>query len=210
MTEDVITHPASGITSAMVRAGLGIGSLRVSALEDTDHAFELVASYDRNQVQLTQDVRVEDGVARVRLGTTSQRVGWPSLGRSVESEWRLSLNPDIPMRLDISTGVSRAHLALDRLTLTRLTVNAGVGEVLLTLPDAGSYDVSVDGGVGALRIEVPEEVEARLRVDRGLGALEIAPRFRPDGIYHVTAGFDGADDRVEIDVDGGVGSIVIR
>lgn len=210
VTENVIAHPARGITSAAVRADLGIGTLRVSALEDTDRAFELLARYDRSQMELTQDVQVEGGVARVRLGTTSRRTGWSPLGRSVESEWLLSLNPDIPTRLDVSTGVSSAHLALERLALTRLTVNAGVGEVRLTLPDAGRYDVSVDGGVGALRIEVPEELEARLRVNRGLGALEVAPRFRPDGTYYVTAGYDGAKDRVEIDVDGGVGSITIR
>jgi hypothetical protein len=210
VTEEVIDHPAHGIASAAVRADLGIGTLEVSALEDSDQAFELRARYDRGQVSLTHDVQVEDGIARVRLGTASRRTGWSPLSRSFESDWRLMLNPEVPMQLDISTGVSSAHLALERLALTRLTVNAGVGEVRLTLPAAGRYEVSVDGGVGALAIDVPEGVEARVRLDRGLGAVKVAPRFLPQGVYYVTAGYEDADNRAEIDIDGGVGSITIR
>lgn len=210
VAEEVITHPAMGISSAMVRADLGIGTLHVSVLEGSEQAFELLARYDRDQMVLTHDVQIEDGAARVRLGTTSRRPGWSPLGRSVESEWHLLLNPDIPTQLNVSTGVSSAHLALDRLALTRATVNAGVGAITLLLPEAGRYEVSVDGGVGTLRIDVPEAMEARVRVDPGLGALDVAPRFRQEGPYYVTAGYDGADHRAEIDVDGGVGSITIR
>ena len=210
VTEEAISHPAGDIASAIVRADLGIGSLEVSALEDSDQVFELRARYDRSQVRLTHDVQVEDGIARVRLGTASRGTGWSPLGRSFESEWRLLLNSDVATQLDVSTGVSSTHLALERLALTRLTVNAGVGEVRLMLPNAGRYEVSVDGGVGALTIDVPEDVEARVRINRGLGSLEVAPRFRPQGVYYVTEGYADATHRAEIDVDGGVGSITIR
>ncbi len=208
--EEVVAHPARGIASAVVRADLGIGALNVGALEDSDQVFELLARYESGQVGLTHDVRVEDGTAHVRLGTTSRRTDWSPLGGRFESEWRLLLNPSVATQLDVSTGVSRAELALERLDLTRLTVNAGVGEVRIILPEVGRYEVSVDGGVGALRIDVPEGLEARVRVNRGLGALDVARRFRPQGSYYVTSGYEGADARAEIDVDGGVGSITIR
>ena len=208
--EEVIAYPSRGVTSSVVRADLGIGTLDVSALEDSSQAFELRARYDREQVSLAHDVQIEDGVAQVRLGTTSRRTGWSPLSRNCENDWRLMLNPEIPTQLDVSTGVSKARLALERLAITRLTVNAGVGKVTLTLPAAGRYEVSVDGGVGSLAIEVPDSVEARVRLDRGLGNVEIAPRFRPDGVYYVTAEHEGADNRAEIDIDGGVGSITIR
>lgn len=208
--EEVIAYPARGITSTVVRADLGIGALDVSVLEDSDQAFELLARYDRSRVNLTQDVEVVDGVARVRLGTTNRRNGLAPLGREFQSEWRLRLNPEIETELDVSTGVSTANLALGRLSLTRLSVNAGVGEVRIALPDVGRYEVSVDGGVGALRIDVPEALEARVRIDEGLGALDVASRFSRQGAYYETAGYATADARADIDIDGGVGSITIR
>jgi len=210
LLEEVVSHPAAGVTSAVIRADLGIGTLDVDTLEDEPLAFELSARYDAEQIRLTRDVRVEEGVARVRLGTTSERTLWNPLGRRVESAWRLRLNPTLPTELDVSTGVSRALLDLERAMVTRLTVNAGVGDVQMTLPLGGSYEVTVDGGIGSLRITIPEDAEARVRVDRGLGALDMGARFRPEGAYYVTAGYDAADERVEIDVDGGVGSITIR
>lgn len=210
VTEKAAAYPARGVTSAVVRVDLGIGALDISALEDSDQLFELRARYDGSQVLLTHDVQLEDGTARVRLDTTSQRTGWSPLGRKFESEWRLMLNPQVATQLDVNTGVSSTRLALERLDLTRLTVNAGVGDVRLTLPDAGRYEVSVDGGVGTLTIDVPEEMEARLRINRGLGSLEVAPRFRLQGNYYVTEGYEGATHRAEVDVDGGVGSITIR
>lgn len=208
--EEVIAYPARGIDAAVVRADLGIGVLEMGALEGSDQVFELSARYDRGQVRLTHDVQIEDGTAQVRLGTTSRSTGWSPLGGRFESAWHLRLSPDVPLQLDVITGVSRARLDLQRLDVTRLTVNAGVGEVHISLPEAGRYDVTVDGGVGSLRIDVPEGMEARLRVDRGLGALDVASRFRPQGVYYVTPGYEDADARADIDVDGGVGSITIR
>lgn len=210
LVEETVSHPAQGVSSAEVRADLGIGTLEVATLEGSDRLFELSARYDAEQIGLTRDVRVEGGVARVRLGTTSRRTRWSLLGPRVESEWRLFLSPEIPMDLDVSTGVSRTILDLERADVTRLTVNAGVGDVQMMLPRAGRYEVSVDGGVGSLRIDVPQDTQARVRIDRGLGSLDLGPRFESDGSYYVTEGYDAAQDRVEIDVDGGVGSVTVH
>ncbi|HHX43541.1 MAG TPA: hypothetical protein GX714_06075 [Chloroflexi bacterium] len=210
VVEETVAYPAQGIATAIVRADLGIGALEVAALEGSDQVFELAAHYDQSRVRLTHDVQVDGDTARVRLGTTSKRSSWSPLGRSIENEWRLLLNPEIETQLDVSTGVSSAHLALERLDIRRLTVNAGVGEVRMALPERGGYVVSVDGGVGALRLDIPAAIEARVRISEGLGAVDVSPRFRRQGADYVTPGYASASADVEIDIDGGVGSITIR
>jgi len=72
------------------------------------------------------------------------------------------------------------------------------------------WDSEVDAGFDNRTLELPEDVEARLHVDGGLGTVEVDSRFERDGKDYVTAGYDDAAERVEIDIDGGVGTIRVK
>lgn len=68
--------------------------------------------------------------------------------------------------------------------------------------------MDINGGVGELRLEIPPEAEARIRVDGGLGSVNAGERYRRDGRYYVTDGYKEGEG-IDIDIDGGVGSIDI-
>jgi hypothetical protein len=53
-------------------------------------------------------------------------------------------------------------------------------------------------------------MEARIRVDGGLGAIDVGRRYEHQGKYYVTEGYATAEDKADIEIDGGVGSITIR
>jgi hypothetical protein len=54
-------------------------------------------------------------------------------------------------------------------------------------------------------------VEARVNFDGGLSGLDADSRFEKigDGIWQ-TAGYSASDNRVEINIDSGLGSVTIR
>ncbi|MBC7237589.1 MAG: hypothetical protein H5T69_17240, partial [Chloroflexi bacterium] len=85
----------------------------------------------------------------------------------------------------------------------------GVGEAHLVMA-AGDYKADINGGIGSLVIEIPDEAQARIRASGGLGSIDISPRFQQQGIYYVTEGYRPSAAAILLDLDGGVGSIVVR
>jgi hypothetical protein len=51
---------------------------------------------------------------------------------------------------------------------------------------------------------------ARIRVDRGLSALDISRRFEKEGDVYLTDDWKTNENRVDLDVDIGVGLVTIR
>jgi hypothetical protein len=60
-------------------------------------------------------------------------------------------------------------------------------------------------------ITIPSGVAARIRADSGLGGIRIdETRFPKSGKMYESADFASATNKIEVEVDGGVGSITIR
>ena len=197
-----------GIATARVRLEVGLGELTVSPLSDSRNLYEAEVFYDEAHTQVTADVTRDGDAADVHLkGTYS---GWvPLAGRSLDA-WHVRLTTAIPLRLDISGGVSQADLDLRQLRLTRLDLKTGVGEVRLRLADRGPYDAYINGGIGKLWVEIPEGVEARVRIDGGIGSINVDNRFQHVGNDYVTREYRATSDAVDVDIDGGIGTITVR
>jgi len=204
---EVFSHPSRGAEAAEIELKVGAARLDLESLGDSANIIEAEVSYHRAETELDFGGR---GVAEISLRSRTQRIGWTPFDDDDRESWQVRLNPAIPMRIKVDSGVGSSDLDLENLALTALDVNAGVGEMTITLPRQGSYDATIDCGVGKLTLYLPEELDARIRVDTGLGELNIPSRFEKDGPYYVTEGYRAADERAEIDIDGGVGSIVIR
>jgi hypothetical protein len=208
LERETFNVPAQGVRTAVVTLGTGVGKLQVSSLEEGANVVEAEMNYDRAWTRVASEASTEGGEARVEIKAT--QTGRVPFGRSLDEEWRIKLNPAIPMRLDVNAGVSDADLDLKGLGLTRLNLSAGVGSVRVQLPAQGDYQASLNGGVGALTVEIPSDIEARIHVETGLGTLNIAQRYVQDGQYYITKGYNTSKNRVYVDVAGGVGTITIR
>ncbi|MDX1992178.1 MAG: LiaF-related protein [bacterium] len=138
--------------------------------------------------------------------------------------WTVSLTPDLPLSLDIEGGVADMTLDLSTLELQDVRLETGVGNTTVTLPapaeGIGSYEVRLNGGVGDANITLPEGVEVRIEADRGVGDVNVPSGLErisgsdtagPDtrGVWE-TAGYDDAEVRITIIVDGGVGDLTVR
>ncbi len=126
--------------------------------------------------------------------------------------WAVHLNPTVPMKLWVDTGASSSHLNLARLNVRQLDLHTGASSVEVTMPaHAGRTTARVESGVASVDIRVPEGVAARITGNVGMGTLKVdEARFpRHNGTYE-TPDFMAASDRIELDIQGGVGAVSVR
>jgi hypothetical protein len=126
-------------------------------------------------------------------------------------DWRLRLNGDVPLQLDLETGASASRLDLTSLRVTDLRLGTGASATDIWLPEnAGSTSVTIKSGAASVNVNIPETVAARIYVRGGLAGISVGRRFeRTNGGYE-SPDFATATNRVELSVDTGVGAVNIR
>ncbi len=126
-------------------------------------------------------------------------------------DWTLALTPDVPLALDLQTGASDNHIDLTGLRVTDLRIECGASSTHVRLPSgSGHTRVDLHYGAASLELQVPEGVAARIRVRGALMGVAIDQRrFPRSGDEYQSPDFASATDRVEIDAEGGVGSIKV-
>lgn len=203
-----IGQPLENATRAEIQLGIGVGQLRLAA---ADEPGSLIAGsvQTRPNERLTNDFAVREGVAFYTLrvqGATMPGFG----GRNGSELWDLRLSPAVPLRLALDTGVGSANADLSGLNVTDLTVNTGVGQIDVILPAQGSVNATIDGGVGQTVVTIPDGVAARIEVSRGLGSVQVQGSYNQNGDVYLSPGYEQATNRVNLRVNGGVGSITIH
>ena len=203
-----VSIPLEDADRADIRLRVGVSELEVSAGDDD--LIEGTVRTGPNET-FTQEVDRQGDTAVVVLASEQRGIG--NIRGNIGRGWNLELAEDVPMDLAVSTGVGRSQLDLRELIVTDLRVDAGVGEVTATLPEPreGSYSASFDTGVGATTVRVPDDVPVRIAIDRGLGAVTARGGFESlGGDVYESPGYDDADERITITIDGGVGAITIE
>jgi len=209
LTTDRVVQELAGATSADVRIAFGAGSLRIGALKDSGNLIEGTVATGRGE-RILRDFQQNGGVAHFELRNEGMSFG-PFGWRHGDRTWSLDLSSSVPMALNVSTGVGQSTLDLSGLKVTDLRVSSGVGQTEVWLPAQGRVTARVSGGVGQLIVTIPEGMAATIHGSAGLGGLSVAPRFaRQGGGDYVSANYATADDRVDLDISGGVGEVVVR
>jgi hypothetical protein len=136
--------------------------------------------------------------------------GMPWLHR--ESAWTLGLTGEVPLDLTVEAGASRTRLDLRDTRAERLEVKTGASETTVMLPRAaGLTRVRAEAGAASLTFIVPAGVAARVHGTVALGSLNVdESRFPRFGNDYESTDYGSAANRVDLDINGGVGSIRVR
>lgn len=204
-----VSQALSGAREARVEIGSGVSRLDVRGGTETDLLIEGSVTPVPGE-RLDQDFSVNGSTAYYQLQSRFAGMNFPFGDRRGEGRWDLRLNEQIPMALTIQTGVGQSVIDLSRLTVTDLRVTSGVGETTLTLPAQGQVRGRVNTGVGQTTIRIPEGVAARIRVQTGIGGISVRGNFQQDGSYYTTPDYMAAVQRIDLEVEGGVGGIRIE
>ncbi len=100
-------------------------------------------------------------------------------------------------------------------------INGGVGEVRLNVPAGVDTHLDVNGGVGQIIIDTPPNAALRIRANSGLGSVNVPARLiRTQGSASdfeigksgtwTSPDFEQAATHIDIEYDGGVGSLTLR
>lgn len=205
----ILDYPARGLDAATIHLDLGVGRLEIYPLEDSGNLFEADVSYDKARTRVTSDVEVFDGEATARLKATATGGAWVPFGDQGDNTWKIGLNSSVPVTLNVAGGVNETSLDLKGMRLQEVRLEIGVGKADLVLSEKTPYKVAVEGGVGKLNMRIPQEAQARVRIDGGLGAVDVEQRFQRRGEYYMTSDYQEGEG-VEIEIEGGVGSIEIE
>jgi hypothetical protein len=208
LTTDRIAQELGGATAADVRINFGAGTLRIGALKDSGNLIEGTVATGPGET-VTRDFHKDGDIAHFVL--RSQGVPIMPFGpRKYNQSWMLDLSSSIPMALHVSTGVGESVLDLSDLKVTDLDVSSGVGQARLQLPAHGRVSAKVSGGIGQVIVTIPEGMAARIHASAGIGGVSVPGRFRHDGRDYVSDNYATADDRVDLNISGGIGEVVIR
>jgi hypothetical protein len=208
--QEVIGQALDGATRADVTIQPGVASLHVGGSAGAGRLID--GTVDRARGERLDRSSSRDGdTARFTLKSGGER-SFPFFGLRYggDNAWDLQLNPDLPTRLKVSTGVGQSTLDLQRLQLTGLDVNTGVGQTTITLPARGQFSANVDAGVGDVTVKIPVGMAARIRVQPGLGDSQLPSGYQRQGDWYVSPGYDTAQQRVDMEVHGGVGRLPVE
>ena len=127
-----------------------------------------------------------------------------------DAVWAVGLTDAVPLELRLETGACRSELDLGDLRVRSLELQTGASQTHVRLPRAaGVTRVRVEAGAAEVVLEVPAGVAARIHGRVAIGSLAVDEgRFpkRLDGEY-ASPDEATAANRVEIDVQGGLGAV---
>ncbi len=126
--------------------------------------------------------------------------------------WRFQLAQDVPIQLTVESGASFMNIDLTDVLATRLALKMGASSASVTMPARGASLLDVESGAASINIRIPDVTAARIRVKEGLTTLNVDTTRFPQldsGIYQ-SSNFDVSQNRTEINIGSGVGSITVK
>jgi len=207
-TSEQFAEPLGDIKGATVELNIGVSTAYVTALgSDTANLAEGTFRYGQG-ARVVKTYNVVGSEWRLALREEGNPAAWFAVG---SSRWDIALYPQVPLALRVNGGAGRLSLDLAALNVSSLNIDAGVGSLTVTTPKAGMMTMRVNGGVGSAAITIPQGVAARIRVQSGLGNIRVDDaRFPKFGDTYQSADYASASNKIDVEVNGGVGSVGIR
>ncbi len=133
--------------------------------------------------------------------------GWNPRGY----RWNVGLTDAVPLKLTLDGGAANTNADLTDLKVTDLRVKTGASSTVVKLPcAAGLTTVRVNAGAASVKLIVPPGVAARVSSNMALGSNDInRQRFPLTGSAYVSPDYATASNKIDIQFEGGVGSLAV-
>jgi len=209
LTSQTVQRALQGATRGEVVFHPGVGRLEIGSLPESTNLVEGQVGLFRGE-RVVEDFHLTGGTAHYSLSSEGMEDftfpgDWDQRG-----SWNLDLNGGVPISLVVETGVGEATMDLSGLMLTELDVSFGIGRVTVTFPSQGRIQARFDGGIGETVLLIPQGMAARIQIDGGLRSVSVPGGYTHQGDTYFAGNFDTAENRIEVEVGGGIGAVSVR
>jgi len=178
-----------------------------------------LSSTEQSEILLTGDFKGgvvkkvirSDEFVEIKLSMPSNDffVNW-SPGYTLD--WKVGLNPNIPLTLNLETGAGDLQLDLSNLKISEFGYKSGASSTKITMPSKAGFTLAhLETGASTTIIQIPEGVAAKIKAQGGLSAINIdKTRFPRQDKFYISPGYDTAENKLELLVDIGVGAIEVK
>jgi hypothetical protein len=204
-----VSQGLEGATRATVEVKAGVGEFRIGA---TNTEGQLVEGnvYQLPNERITTNAYTTNNEINYVIKSEGIRIGPGFNGGRWDATWDLRLNKQVLMDLRVGTGVGESVMDLEQLNLSNFELNTGVGQTRVTLPAKGQFNVHIKGGIGETVVVIPTGMAARIRATNGIGSIHVNGDFVREGSYYVSRDYDTAANRVDVEVNNGIGALTIN
>jgi Domain of unknown function (DUF5668)/Cell wall-active antibiotics response 4TMS YvqF/N-terminal domain of toast_rack, DUF2154 len=209
LPSETVSLPLEGAARGEISISSGVGELRISPADEGANLIEGQVVLAQGEQAIVNHNRSNDTLSFSLRSQGTPSVWWPGF-RDHSKIWDLKLNPDVPLTLELNGGVGDVTVDLQRTKLTSLTAKGGIGNGTFTLPRQGRVSATINGGIGNLTVIIPAGMAAHVHVNSGLGQVAVTGSFQYQDNDYTSPGYDSATDRVDVQVDGGIGNVTVR
>jgi hypothetical protein len=200
-----IYQQVEGASSAQVTIAPTIGNLIIRSHEDAEVLIQGEIRLARRE-NVSPEFNISDGKATFSL--QSKGLAFIALpGERQSWTWNLTLTPEIPLDINVETGVGLLQIDLTDLTVNQLDLKVGVGDNKLILPSTGKLQANVETSVGITTIILPPSMSMRLMTDTGLATVQVPGDFElQDGVY-TSPGSMNSENQVDMKIKQPIGVV---
>ncbi|NOH10960.1 MAG: hypothetical protein HND51_04865 [Chloroflexi bacterium] len=207
-SESQVSVSREGVSSASLHFEHGAGQLLISGGADKDKVISGTAGGGvKAKTNYSQDhLRAKVSASGEDFFLWALPWNWGGA-----RTWNLHLTPDIPLDVHVEAGATENRLDLKDLQVRDLHIETGASSTDVTLPaNAGMTHVKVESGAASVNIRVPDGVAARIETEAFAAGVDIDnQRFPKNGSVNTSPDYAEADNKVDIRISTGVGSVKI-
>lgn len=124
---------------------------------------------------------------------------------------KLNLNDDVVWNFNIDTGAVNGTIDMSDLKVKSIDMDTGAANMKLIFGSKyNSTDVKIDAAASSFNIVVPENSGVKIKVDGVLNNTNLNNlNWLRQGEYYVSPNYDSAENKINIDIDMGAGSLNI-
>lgn len=169
-------------------------------------AYNGFGDYDFNRYKSGNDAVIE-------ISQSDTRIDLSDLNMDLENKLEVQLNPHPVWDLDLNIGAASTSLDLTDYKIDHLDLSTGATKTRIKLGDLYERtEVDVEMGAASLTFDIPEKSGCKITGDM-VFVLKNLDGFSKKGNsnkYYITNDFTDAENKIFINVDGGVSSLKVR
>lgn len=189
----------SGIQGAIVEIKNGLGALKISSSTAKVVEGEITGGFK----DLGKIVSLEgDNWQKVQINASNAG------NTSSNHNWSLSLADNLPLKLNVDSGVSALDLDLRANQVEELRVVAGATRLNIIMGDkAQNSQVNINAGAASVKLRLPLNMAARVVVNSGAASFNLSQLDKiKDNVYE-SANYADSDRKLDITIDSGVSTL---